>query len=84
MTLLYVPSLDKVCNMYICITLIKQGYVLNICYNIVYSDSSVGWIGLVGGIALINGLNCFRKPGDIQEKLLLKTPSRYKSINTPV
>lgn len=51
-TLLYVPSLDKVCNMYICITLIKQGYVLNICYYIVYSDSSVGWIGVAGVYSL--------------------------------
>ena len=37
-----------------------------------------GWIGLVGGIALINGLNCFRKPGDIQEKLYSKHPQGTK------
>ncbi|KAI6657610.1 hypothetical protein LOD99_353 [Oopsacas minuta] len=33
-----------------------------------------GWIGLVGGIALINGLNCFRNPEVIQENVYSKHP----------
>ena len=33
-----------------------------------------GWIGLVGGIAFVNGLECFRKPGMIQERIYANNP----------
>ena len=35
-----------------------------------------GWIGLVGGIAFINGVNCFRNPGMIQNKIYTNTPGK--------